>query len=79
MTTTRVDVMTKEEKERLRIELERQVRDYKSSGGVINVCPPRAFTTNDAPLRKFDSIKTHDSLTDPSARKIGSYNPKKID
>ena len=79
MTTTRVDVMTKEEREKLRIELERQVQDYKSSGGVINACPPRAFTTNDAPPRKFDSIKTHDSLTDPSARKIGSYNHKKVD
>lgn len=79
MTTTRVDLMTKEEKDRLREELERQVNDYKDSGGVVTICPPRAFTTNSAPLKKFDSIKTHDSLTNPLARHIGSYNPKKID
>ena len=79
MTTTKVNLMTKEERDRLRVELERQVQDYKDSGGLVTECPPRAFSANDAPLRKFDSIKTHDSLTDPLARKIGSYNPKKID
>ena len=79
MTTTKVNLMTKEERDRLRVELERQVQDYKNSGGAVTVCPPRSFTTNASPTKRFDSIFSHDSLTDPSARKIGSYNPKKID
>jgi hypothetical protein len=52
MTTTRVDVLTLSERDRLRAELERQVQEYKDSGGVVTVCPPRAFSEADPDASK---------------------------
>jgi hypothetical protein len=77
MTTTRVDVLTLSERDRLRAELERQVQEYKDSGGVVTVCPPRAFSEADpdAPKRKFDRLMRPDSLTDPTNRDIGAHRP----
>jgi hypothetical protein len=77
MTTTRVDVLTLSERDRLRAELERQVQEYKDNGGVITECPPRAFSEADpdAPKRKFDRLMRPDSLTDPTNRDIGAHRP----
>ena len=75
MTTTRINVLTLPERARLRAELERQVQEYKDSGGVITVCPPRAFSEvdPDSPKRKFDRLMRPDSLTDPTNRDIGAH------
>ena len=77
MTTTRIDVLTLSERARLRAELERQVQEYRDSGGVITVCPPRAFSEvdPDSPKRKFDRLMRPDSLTDPTNRDIGAHRP----
>jgi len=77
MTTTRVDVLTPTERDRLRAELERQVQEYKDNGGVITECPPRAFSEidSDNPKRKFDQLMRPDSLTNPINRDIGAYLP----
>jgi len=77
MTTTRINVLTLPERARLRAELERQVQEYKANGGVITVCPPRAFSEADpdAPKRKFDRLMRPDSLTDPTNRDIGAHRP----
>ena len=79
MTTTRIDVLTLPERARLRAELERQVQEYKANGGVVTVCPPRAFSEADpdAPKRKFDRLMRPDSLTDPTNRDIGAVRPTK--
>ena len=74
--TTRIDVMTTVEKERLRLELERQVREYTEAGGTVTQCPPRAFTQVEGPKRKFDGGR-NDSLTDPTNRDIGAVRPTK--
>ena len=76
MTTTRIDVMTFAEKDRLRIELERQVKEYTEAGGTVTQCPPRAFTKVEGPKRKFDGGR-NDSLTDPTNRDIGAHRPTK--
>lgn len=76
MTTTKIDVMTPEEKERLRMELERQVKEYKKAGGTITQCPPRAFTPEEGPKKRFAGSQ-FDSLTDPSNRDIGAVRPTK--
>ena len=76
MTTTRIDKMTTEEKEKLRVELERQVKAYAVAGGTITQCPPRTFTQTNEPKRRFDGSR-FDSLTDPSNRDIGAHRPTK--
>ncbi len=76
MTTTKIDVMTPVEKERLSLELERQVREYVEAGGTITECPPRTFTKTEGPKRKFDGGR-FDSLTDPTNRDIGAIRPTK--
>ncbi len=76
MTTTKINVMTPVEKERLSLELERQVREYVEAGGTVTQCPPRAFTQRDKTKRKFDGSQ-FDSLTDPSNRDIGAMRPTK--
>ena len=77
MTTTKIDVLTSSERYRLSKELERQVQEYKDNGGVITVCPPRAFSEidPDSPKRKFDRLMRPDSLTDPTNRDIGAHRP----
>ena len=76
MTTTKIDVMTPEEKERLRMELERQVKQYKKAGGTITQCPPRAFTPEEGPKKRFAGSQ-FDSLTDPTNRDVGAVRPSK--
>ena len=76
MTTTKVDKMTREEKERLRVELERQVKAYAAAGGKITQCPPRAFTPTEGPKKKFAGSQ-FDSLTDPTNRDVGAMRPTK--
>ena len=76
MTTTKINVMTPVEKERLSLELERQVREYVKAGGTVTQCPPRTFTKRDKTKRKFDGSQ-FDSLTDPSNRDIGAMRPTK--
>ena len=76
MTTTKVDKMTREEKERLRVELERQVKEYTEAGGTVTRCPPRAFTLTEGPKKRFDGGR-NDSLTDPTNRDVGAYRPTK--
>jgi hypothetical protein len=80
MTTTRIDVMTVEERERLREELERQVEEYKANGGKITQCPRNAYTEvspDGRPVikRKFSALNAPDSLNDPTKRKIGGFIP----
>ena len=76
MTTTKIDVMTPAEKEKLRIELERQVKEYVKAGGVVTQCPPRAFTPTEGPKKRFSGGQ-YDSLTDPYNRDIGAVRPTK--
>ena len=76
MTTTKIDVMTPAEKERLRIELERQVKEYTEAGGTVTQCPPRTFTLEEGPKKRFAGSQ-FDSLTDPTNRDIGAMRPTK--
>ena len=76
MTTTKINVMTPVEKERLSLELERQVREYVEAGGTVTQCPPRAFTPDEGPKRKFAGSQ-FDSLTDPTNRDVGAIRPTK--
>ena len=76
MTTTKVDKMTREEKERLRVELERQVKAYAAAGGKVTQCPPRTFTPTEGPKKRFSGSR-FDSLTDPTNRDIGAMRPTK--
>ena len=76
MTTTKVDKRTREEKERLRVELERQVKEYTEAGGTVTQFPPRAFTPDEGPKRKFAGSQ-FDSLTDPTNRDVGAMRPTK--
>ena len=76
MTTTKIDVMTPSEKERLSLELERQVKEYVKAGGTITQCPPRAFTPEEGPKKRFSGSR-FDSLTDPYNRDIGAMRPSK--
>ena len=76
MTTTRVDKPTGEERDRLREELARQIKEYLAKGGKVTQCPPRAFTQRDGAKRKFDGGR-NDSLTDPTNRDIGAMRPTK--
>ena len=76
MTTTKIDVMTPAERERLSLELERQIKEYTDAGGAITQCPPRAFTPEEGPKKRF-SGRQFDSLTDPYNRDIGAVRPSK--
>ena len=76
MTTTRVDKLTGEERDRLREELAQQIKEYLAKGGKVTQCPPRAFTSDEGPKRKFAGSQ-FDSLTDPSNRDIGAMRPTK--
>ena len=76
MTTTKIDVMTREKREKLRAELDRQIEEYLDKGGEVTQCPPRAFTKTEGPRRKFDGGR-NDSLTDPTNRDIGAHRPTK--
>lgn len=76
MTTTKINVMTREEKEKLRAELDRQIEEYLDKGGEVTQCPPRAFTSTEGPRRKFDGGRNA-SLTDPTNRDIGAHRPTK--
>ena len=76
MTTTRIDKLTDEERDRLREELAQQIKEYLAKGGKVTQCPPRAFTQTDGPKRRFDGGR-NDSLTDPTNRDIGAMRPTK--
>ena len=76
MTTTKINVMTREEKEKLRAELDRQIEEYLDKGGEVMQCPPRAFTKVEGPRRKFDGGRNA-SLTDPTNRDVGAVRPTK--
>ena len=78
MTTTKINVMTPQERERLREELARQVEEFEANGGKITQCPRNAYTETDVegkPKRKFDRLITPDSLTEPTNRDVGAYRP----
>jgi hypothetical protein len=80
MTTTRIDVMTAEERERLRKELQRQVEEFEANGGKITQCPRNAYTETDVEgrnKRKHGVSFSSDSLTDPIKRTIGGFVPRK--
>jgi glutathione peroxidase-family protein len=47
VTTTWINVLTPEQKEEQRKELEKQVEEYLAKGGKITKCPPNAFTETD--------------------------------
>ena len=76
MTTTKIDIMTPADKEKLRLELERQVKEYVKAGGKITQCPPRTFTPEEGPKKRFSGGQ-YDSLTDPTNRDIGAIRPTK--
>lgn len=76
MTTTKIDIMTANEKEKLRLELERQIKAYAAAGGKVTQCPPRAFTPTEGPKKRFAGSQ-FDSLTDPTNRDIGAMRPTK--
>ena len=76
MTTTRVDKLTDEERDRLREELAQQLRDYLAKGGKVTQCPPRAFTPTEGPKQRFSGSR-FDSLTDPTNRDVGAMRPTK--
>ena len=68
--------MTREEKEKLRAELDRQIEEYLDKGGTVTQCPPRAFTKTEGYAKKFAGSQ-FDSLTDPSNRDVGAHRPTK--
>ena len=80
MTTTKINVLTPDQKEQQRREIAKQVEDYLAKGGKITQCPRNAYTEIDVegkPKRKFDRLTTLDSLTDPTKRQIGGFVPHK--
>ena len=76
MTTTKIDIMTANEKEKLRLELERQIKAYAAAGGKVTQCPPRTFTLEKGPKKRFAGSQ-FDSLTDPTNRDVGAMRPTK--
>jgi hypothetical protein len=76
VTTTRVDKLTDEERDRLREELAQQLRDYLAKGGKVTQCPPRTFTQVEGPKQRFSGSR-FDSLTDPTNRDVGAVRPTK--
>ena len=76
MTTTKIDIMTVKEKEKLRLELERQIKAYAAAGGKVTQCLPRTFTPTEGPKKRFAGSQ-FDSLTDPTNRDVGAVRPTK--
>ena len=76
MTTTKIDVKTKEVRDALSAEIAKQVEEFLANGGTVTQCPARTFTKRDKTKRKFDGSQ-FDSLTDPSNRDIGAMRPTK--
>jgi len=76
VTTTWINVLTPEQREEQRKELARQVDEFLANGGKITQCPPRAFTPDEGPKRKFAGSQ-FDSLTDPTNRDVGAMRPTK--
>ena len=76
MTTTKIDVRTKEQKDAQREALAQQIKEYLAKGGKVTQCPDRTFTQTEGPKRKFDGGR-NDSLTDPTNRDIGATRPTK--
>mgnify|MGYP000245764408 CR=1 FL=1 len=74
MTTTKINVPTKDEKEKHSAKLAQQVAEYLAKGGTITRCPDRAFTKTEGPKKRFDGGR-NDSLTDPTNRDVGAYRP----
>ena len=54
MTTTKIDVRTKEQKDAQREALAQQIKEYLAKGGKVTQCPDRTFTQTEGPKRKFD-------------------------
>jgi hypothetical protein len=78
VTTTKIDVKTKEARDRLREELAQQIKEYLAKGGKVTQCPDRTFTQTEGPKRKFDGGRNiYDSLTDPTNRDVGAVRPTK--
>jgi len=80
MTTTKIDVLTPNQKEEQRREIAKLVEEFLSNGGTITQCPRNAFTETDVEgkpklKRKFDRLTTPDSLTDPTNRNFGAFRP----
>jgi len=75
VTTTKINVPTKDEKEKHSAKLAQQVAEYLAKGGTITRCPDRAFTKTEGPKKRFDGGR-NDSLTDPTNRDVGAYRPK---
>ena len=76
MTTTKIDVRTKEQKDAQREALAQQIKEYLAKGGKVTQCPDRTFTQTEGPKRKFDGGR-NDSLTDPTNRDVGAVRPTK--
>lgn len=80
MTTTKINVMTPQERERLREELEKQIAEFEAKGGKITQCPRNAYTETGVKnnvRRKHGVSFSSDSLTDPIKRTIGGFVPHK--
>ena len=76
MTTTKIDVKTKEVRDALSAEIAKQVEEFLAKGGTVTQCPPRAFTKVEGYAKKFAGSQ-FDSLTDPSNRDVGAHRPTK--
>ena len=76
MTTTKIDVPTKDEKERQREKIAQDVKKYLAKGGKITQCPLRAFTLAEGPKKQFDGGRNA-SVTDPTKRTLGGFVLKK--
>jgi len=76
VTTTKINVPTKDEKEKGREQIAQEIKKYLARGGKITQCPPRAFTPTEGPKKKFAGSQ-FDSLTDPTNRDVGAYRPTK--
>ena len=76
MTTTKIDVKTKEARDRLREELAQQIKEYLAKGGKVTQCPDRTFTQTEGPKKRFAGSQ-FDSLTDPTNRDVGAMRPTK--
>ena len=76
MTTTKIDIDTEEQKDVQREELAKQIKAYLAKGGKVTQCPPRTFTLEKGPKKRFAGSQ-FDSLTDPTNRDIGAMRPTK--
>jgi len=74
VTTTKINVPTKDEKERQQEKIAQDVKKYLANGGRVTKCAPRAFTLTEGPKKRFDGGR-NDSLTDPTNRDVGAYRP----